>query len=189
VIAHWDEAESHRNELGHLGGVWTDLGAAAGTKTVGVKRMRIDPDKWSTPLHRQTAEEEIFFVLGGSGICLLDGSAFDVRPGDCIVHRVRELHTLRAGEDGLDVLAFGTRGQTEAGHLPRAGVSWLGGSWVEVGVGENPWEREAAAGEPELPEIGARPASVVHVDDVEGHHGGSWRLLARTAGAELSGLN
>jgi uncharacterized cupin superfamily protein len=163
---------------------------AAGTKTVGVSRIKVDPGKWSTPVHRQTAEEEIFFVVGGSGICLLRDSAFEVGPGDCVVHRVRELHTLRAGDEGLDVLAFGTRGQTEAGHLPRAGVSWLGGSWVEAGGGDHPWEREAAAGEPKVPEIGARPASVVHVDEVEGDHdGGSWRLLARTAGAELSGLN
>ena len=36
VIAHWDEAESGRAEAGHLAGEWTDLGVAAGTKTVGV---------------------------------------------------------------------------------------------------------------------------------------------------------
>ena len=190
MIAHWDEAESGRAEAGHIAGEWTDLGVAAGTKTVGVCRIKVDPGKWSTPLHRQTAEEEIFFVLGGSGICLLRDSAFAVGPGDCIVHRVRELHTLRAGDDGLDVLAFGTRGQTEAAHLPRAGVSWLGGSWVEAGGGDHPWQREAAAGEPEMPEVGARPASVVHLDDVDGDHdGGSFRPLARTAGAELTGLN
>jgi uncharacterized cupin superfamily protein len=190
VIAHWDEARSGRGEAGHIAGEWTDLGRAAGTKTVGLKRIKVDPGKWSTPLHRQTAEEEIFYVLGGSGICLLEGSAFEVRPGDCIVHRVRELHSLRAGDEGLDVLAFGTRGQTEAAHLPRAGVSWLGGSWIEAGVGATPWEREAAVGEPDVPEVGSRPDSVVHVDEVEGDHdGGSWRLLARTAGAELSGLN
>jgi len=190
VIAHWDKAESDRAEAGHIAGEWTDLGMAAGTKTVGVSRIKVDPGKWSTPLHRQTAEEEIFFVLGGSGLCLLRDSAFEVGPGDCIVHRVRELHTLRAGDEGLDVLAFGTRGQTEAAHLPRAGVSWLAGSWVEAGGGDHAWAREAAAGEPEVPEVGARPASVVHVDEVEGDHdGGSWRLLARTAGAELSGLN
>ena len=189
MIAHWDETESRHREVGHLAGEWTNLGTAAGTKTVGLSRVKIDPGKWSTPLHRHAAEEEIFFVLGGSGICLLDGAAFEVGPGDCIVHRARELHTLRAGEEGLDVLAFGTRGRTEAAHLQRAGVSWLGGWWVDAG-GDHPWQREAAAGEPEVPEVGARPASVVHVDDVEGDHdGGSWRLLARTAGAELSGLN
>ncbi len=189
MICHWDEVESGRAEAGHIAGEWTDLGGGAGTKTVGLNRIRIDSGKWSTPFHRQTAEEEIFFVLAGSGICLLDGSAFEVRPGDCIVHRVREPHTLRAGDDGLDVLAFGTRGDTEVGHLPRAGVGWIGGTWTEVGTGDHPWEREVAVGEPELPEVGARPASVVNVDEVEGTHKGQWRLLARGAGAELSGLN
>ena len=191
MIAHWDEVESRRREVGHLAGEWTNLGDAAGTKTVGLSRIKIDPGRWSTPFHRQTAEEEIFFVLGGSGICLLEGAAFDVGPGDCIVHRVRELHTLRAGEAGLDVLAFGTRGQTEAGHLPRAGVSWLGGSWVEAGGGDHPWQREAAAGEPEVPDLGARPASAVRLDDLGGDDddGGSFRPLARSAGAELTGLN
>ncbi len=191
MIAHWDDAPSGRSEAGHLGGLWTDLGDAAGTKAVGLKRLQVDPGRWSTPFHRQTAEEEIFYVLGGSGVCLLDGSAFEVGPGDCIVHRVRELHTLRAGVDGLDVLAFGTRVRTEAAHLPRAGVSWLGGSWVEAGGGEHPWEREAAAGQPELPEIGARPDTVVNVEDADGgnHADGRWKMLARRAGAELTGLN
>jgi hypothetical protein len=40
VIAHWDEAESDRAEAGHVAGAWTDLGTAAGTKMVGVSRMR-----------------------------------------------------------------------------------------------------------------------------------------------------
>jgi uncharacterized cupin superfamily protein len=191
VIAHWDEVESRRADEGHLGGVWTDLGRAAGSKTVGVNRIRVDPGKWSTPFHRQTAEEEIFYVLGGGGACLLDGAAFEVRPGDCIVHRPRELHALRAGDAGLDVLAFGTRVRTEAPHLPRAGVSWLGGSWVEAGGGEHPWAREAAAGEPELPQLGQRPETVLNLDAVDGSEseGGSWKLLARNAGADLAGLN
>ena len=190
MIAHWDDVKPRRGEAGHIAGEWTDLGRAAGTKTVGLKRIKIDPGKWSTPFHRQTAEEEVFYVLGGSGICLLERSAFEIGAGDCIVHRVRELHSLRAGDDGLDVLAYGTRVATEAAHLPRAGVSWLGGSWVEAGIGGHPWEREAAAGEPEVPEVGARPGSVVNVADVEGdHEGGSWKLMARAAGAELSGLN
>jgi uncharacterized cupin superfamily protein len=189
VISHWDEVETGRGEAGHMAGDWSDLGRAAGAKTVGLKRIRIDPGKWSTPLHRQTAEEELFFVLGGSGVCLVEDSAFEVRPGDCIVHRVREAHTLRAGDDGLDVLAFGTRGDTEVGHLPRAGVGWIGGTWTDVGTGDHPWEREAALGEPELPEVGARPQSVVNVDEVEGEAEGRWKPLARSAGAELTGLN
>ena len=191
MIAHWDEAPSGRAEAGHIAGEWSDLGRAAGTKTVGLNRIKVDPGKWSTPFHRQTAEEETFFVLAGSGVCLLSDRAFRVGPGDCIVHRVREAHALRADEDGLEVLAFGTRGRTEVGHLPRAGVGWIGGTWTDVGGGEHPWEREAAVGEPEVPEPGARPETVVNVEDVDGgaNPAGSWRLLARNAGAELTGLN
>ena len=189
MIAHWDEVESGRAEAGHIGGVWSDLGRAAGTRTVGVCRIRVDPGRWSTPFHRQTAEEEIFFVLGGAGVCLVDGAAFEVRPGDCVVHRVREPHALRAGDRGLDVLAFGTRGETEVGHLPRAGVGWIGGTWAEVGTGPHPWEREAAVGEPEVPALGARPASVVNLDELGGAGGGHAKPLARAAGADLTGLN
>jgi uncharacterized cupin superfamily protein len=188
VIAHWDDVEAGRREAGHIGGAWSGLGAAAGTKTVGVNRIRVDPGKWSTPFHRHTAAEEIFYVLGGTGICLLEGSSFEVRTGDCIVHRVREAHALRAGGEGLDVLAFGLRTQTEVGQLPRAGVGWIGGTWAAVGGGGHPWQQEAAVGEPDLPEPGPRPASVVNLDEVEGPSG-QWKRLAWAAGAELTGLN
>jgi uncharacterized cupin superfamily protein len=172
---------------------WTDLGNAAGSRDVGVTRIEIDPGKWSTPLHRQTAEEEIFFVLAGSGVSLQRRSrdvACEVRAGDCLVHRAdAESHTLRAGPHGLDVLAFGTRVRTEIGHLPRAGVAWIGRSWTDVGGGNHPWEREVEAGEPELPKLRERPPNVVNVADVAGEDGGTWKRLGREGGAQLTGLN
>jgi uncharacterized cupin superfamily protein len=189
VFAQWDEVAAVRREAAHIGGEWSDLGRAAGTKAVGLRRIRVDPGKWSTPYHRQSAEEEIFYVLAGSGVCLQDDGAFAVGVDDCIVHVRGQSHALRAGDDGLDVLAFGTRGQTEIGHLPRAGVAWIGGTWIDVGRGESPWEREVAAGEPALPGLGERPSNVVNRDDVEGEYGGLWRRLAREAGSELAGLN
>jgi uncharacterized cupin superfamily protein len=189
VIAHWDEAESGRAEVGHLAGRWTDLGEAAGTRSVGVCRIEIDPKRWSTPAHLQTAEEEIFFVLAGTGLSWQDGKTYEVRAGDCLVHRAgKEAHTLRAGPDGLDVLAFGTRVRTEIGHLPRAGVAWVYRTWTEVGGGDHPWAREAAVGEPELPAPTARPPNIVNVDEVEPDEDDE-RSLAATAGSELTGLN
>ena len=68
MIAHWDDVDKDRAEVGHLGAIWINLGVAAGTKTVGVNRIQINPRKWSTPFHRHTAEEEIFYVLSGSGL-------------------------------------------------------------------------------------------------------------------------
>lgn len=190
VLAHWDEAEGGRAELGHLGGAWTDLGTAAGSRTVGVKRVQIDPGKWSTPAHRQTAEEEICFVLGGFGLSWQDGKTYEVRDGDCIVHlAAAELHTLKAGPDGLDVLLFGERRRTEIGHLPRAGVAWIGRTWADVGAGEHPWEREVAAGEPETSKPSERPPNITREDDVESAFGGRVFSLAQAAGSKRTGLN
>jgi uncharacterized cupin superfamily protein len=189
-IVHWDDVESGRAELGHLAGTWRDLGRAAGSVGVGLKRIEIDPGKWSTPLHRQTAEEEIFYVLDGSGISLQDDEAYEVRAGDCLVHLAGgKTHTLRAGDAGLDVLAFGTRSRTEIGHLPRAGVAWLARTWTEVGGGEHPWEREVAAGEPALPTPGERPPTIVNLEDAPSEYEGRARPLAEGAGSDLTGLN
>ena len=41
MICHWDEVETGRAEAGHIAGEWTDLGTSAGTKTVGLCRIRI----------------------------------------------------------------------------------------------------------------------------------------------------
>jgi uncharacterized cupin superfamily protein len=189
-IVHWDDVESGRAELGHLAGTWRDLGRGAGSIGVGVRRIEVDPGRWSTPVHRQTAEEEIFYVLGGSGISLQDEEAYEVRAGDCLVHLAGgKTHTLRAGADGLDVLAFGTRSRTEIGHLPRAGVAWLARTWTEVGGGEYPWEREVAAGEPDLPESSERPPSIVNVEDAPSEYKGRGRYLGEGAGSRLTGLN
>jgi uncharacterized cupin superfamily protein len=195
AIAHWDEAPARHQGAGHLGGTWHDLGTAAGSAGVGVRRIEIDAGLWSTPAHVHGSAEEIFFVLGGSGLSWQDGQAYEVRRGDCLVHRREsEPHTLKAGPEGLDVLAYGHRRWDEAAHLPRAGTSWLAESWVEAGHGATPWEREIAAGPPEVPEPSARPASIVNLEDVdeeafrEADCGVRSRPLSAAAGSELSGL-
>jgi uncharacterized cupin superfamily protein len=166
-LAHWDEVESYRREAGHLAGTWFDLGSAAGTVGVGLKRIQVDPGKWSTPAHSEGAEEEIFFVLAGSGISWQDGQVYEVAAGDCLLHLPEEeAHTLCAGPEGLDVLAFGQRIPQGNTVLPRAGVAWMGMSWVDVG-GAHPWEREAAAGEPEVGALQERPRRIVALEDAE----------------------
>jgi uncharacterized cupin superfamily protein len=170
-IAHWDDVEPHRRDVGHLAGDWYDLGRAAGTVSVGLKRIVVDPGKWTTPAHREGAEEEIFFVLGGSGLSWQDGEVYEVGEGDCLVHLPEEeVHTLRAGADGLDVLAYGQRIPQGNTVLPRAGVAWMGRSWAEVG-GPHPWEQEAAAGEPDVEDVSPRPSRIANLSQ-----GLSWEL-------------
>ena len=194
-IAHWDEVEPSHRVAGHIGGSWRDLGTAAGSVGVGVQRIQLEPGRWSTPAHVHGSAEEIFFVLDGSGLSWQDGRAYEIGPRDCLVHRREaEPHTLRAGAEGLDVLAYGHRCWDEATHLPRAGVSWLGASWVDAG-GDHPWAREVAAGPPDVPDPSDRPPSIVNVADVEperldreGFRGAAHKIGAQ-AGTERSGLH
>ena len=66
------------------------------------------------------------------------------------------------------MLAFGQRHYARNTLLPRAGVSWLGPTWVLQGAPEDhPWRREAAAGPPAVGELAERPPHVVNVQDVE----------------------
>ena len=188
-VVHWDDVEPVRREAGHCAGDWRLLGAAAGAVGVVVNRVRVDPGRWSTPAHIEATEEEIFFILEGDGLSWQDGEVYEIGPGDCIVHRVREeAHTLRAGSEGLDYLVFGGRQRGGGSHLPRAGVSWLWPTWVAAGGGEPPWRREAAAGEPEVGEPAERPANIVNLDTLEPDAEGD-RVLAATAGATQSGMH
>lgn len=200
MISHWDEAPGRRKERGHLAGTWFDL-VGQSLRTVGARRIRIDAGRWSTPLHLEGADEEIFFLLAGSGVSVqregAETRACAVGAGDCLVHRALEnAHTLQAGEDGLDVLAFGER--SLAGGitwLPRAGVAWLGPTWGRVGGDDDhPWAREAEAGPPAVGELSPRPGNVVNVADVEPvtREGATVarrvRDLARAAGSSHTGL-
>ena len=184
-VAHWDDVEGRRREAGHIAGAWFDLGRAAGTVGAGLKRIQVDPGKWSTPAHVEGAEEELFFVLAGSGVSWQDdgrgGVAYEVGEGDCLVHLAEvEAHTLCAGPDGLDVLAFGQRLPHGNTVLPRARVAWM---------------REAAAGEPEVGELMERPQTIVNLRDVETverEHGSSRFLeedLGRKAGSLRTGVS
>jgi uncharacterized cupin superfamily protein len=191
-LAHWDEVEPVRRESGHLAGAWRDLGGAAGTWSCGLQRIQIDPNKWATPAHAELVEEEIFYVLGGSGIAWMDGEVYEVGPGDCMVYlAAEEAHTHKAGPDGLDVLAYGMRAYHAGTLLPRAGMVRLDPAWVDASPdARHPWEREAAAGEPEVGGISERPRNIVNIADIEplAVRAGLDSDLGRSAGSERTGL-
>ena len=199
MISHWDDVDAVHRESGHISGHWQSLTGQA-SEWVGVKRIRVDPGKWSTPLHLEGSEEEIFYVLDGWGVSVQwDGSsedAYAVGVGDCLVHLALEhAHTLQAGPDGLEVLAFGQRHYAANTLLPRAGVSWLGPTWVLEGApDDHPWKREAAVGPPNVGDLSERPARIVNAADVEPETregatvARTVRDLGRAAKSERTGL-
>lgn len=202
MITNWSEIEGSHRERGHLSATWQNL-TGANSVTAGVQRISVDPGKWATPLHLEGSEEEIFYVLAGSGISLQwDGKreeAFAIGPGDCLAHPACEFaHTICAGEQGLVVLAFGQRHYPANTLLPRAGVSWLGPTWVLQGAPEDhPWAREAAVGPPTWEELSERPRRIVNVKDVPARQRGTGsgtvasavRSLGDAAGSERVGLS
>jgi uncharacterized cupin superfamily protein len=173
VITYWDELPWVRREKGHIAADWQSL-TGERSLWLGVQRLRIDAGKWATPLHLEASEEEIFFVLSGTGVSVQtdesgEEQAFAVGAGDCLVHLALEhAHTIGAGPDGLEVLAFGERHYAANTRLPRAGVSWLGQTWVRDGApDDHPWAREAAVGPPVVGELSERPSRIVNAEDVQ----------------------
>jgi uncharacterized cupin superfamily protein len=166
-LAHWDDVERHHVAKGEMDATWQPLGDAAGTKEVGVNLVRVAPGRLPTPPHSHGASEEVFFVLGGSGLAWQNGQVHEVRPGDCVIHRPRKFeHTFVAGPDGLEYLAFGTRHPTELGWLPRASAVRFGRTWVE-GRADDPWDLEAESPPLEYGERADRPPNILNIDEVE----------------------
>jgi uncharacterized cupin superfamily protein len=187
-IAHWDEVEKVRRDRGQMAGMWSGLGSAAGTFRCGVNRIELAPGEMPTPAHVHGEAEEIFYVLGGSGLTWLDEKAYEIRAGDCIVYKnSHEAHTIRGGDEGLDVLAFGAREYPPMGELPRGGTTWSLTGFIEIQQG-HPWDREPVLEWPE-PEA-ERPPMIVNVEDVEPDLRGGRRRrdLARAAGSRWTGL-
>src|SRR3712207_2658222 len=106
-VTHWDDAPTHRWEGEHLRGEYEDLGTLAGSVEVGLGRWRPRPGNQSTPAHAEGGEEEIHYVLSGSGWSWQGGTTYEIRAGDALHHAIDgEPHTVVAGDDGIDLLAF-----------------------------------------------------------------------------------
>jgi uncharacterized cupin superfamily protein len=166
-LAHWDDVEGHHRAKGEMDATWQRLGREAGTKTVGLNRVRIAPGKLPTPPHSHGASEELYYILGGSGLAWQDDEVHEIRPGDCVIHRADEHeHTLIAGADGLDVLVYGTNYPPEFGWLPRSNAIRIGWPWTE-GRTDDPWDIEAEQPPLAYGDPAPRPRNIVNVDDAE----------------------
>jgi uncharacterized cupin superfamily protein len=145
-------------------------------------------------VHQHGSEEEIFFVLAGSGLAWLDGAVHEVGIGDTIVYLASgPEHTVIAGPDGLSVLAYGENHPPPFTRLPRAGMIRHRDQVFEASP-DSPLEREAAAGPLEPPAPTPRPPCIVALEDVEleeetaGDVSVRERDMARAAGSVRSGL-
>ena len=193
MIRHFDDEPWVALEHGDLRCERQRLCSTTGAPRAALSRYRIAPGCRPMPLHVHADEEEIFFVLAGSGRSWQDGATHEIAAGDMLVHRAQaEAHTLVAGPDEpLEVLAFSSGSATGLTTLPRAGVTWTGARWLPPGA-PHPFEAEPPA--PELPALAPRPPTIVALADVEageqavGPVHRTRRNLGDAAGSVLSGL-
>ncbi|MDX6704142.1 MAG: hypothetical protein QOF26_4368 [Baekduia sp.] len=193
-LTHWDQVAAEEVAVGELRGRWRDLGSAAGSFRAGVSLAEIAPGARSTPVHVHADEEELFYVLAGSGLSWQDGATYAIAAGDCLLHRVHEqAHTLIAGDGGLTVLAFGPRSEANITWLGHAGVMRVGPRWLPPELA--PYDAEAAAGALALPDPSAdRPPTILGIDEIPPteHHRGKVhqkiRPIGTALGAETTGM-
>ena len=99
-----------------------NLGQAAGSVTTGIQHVEVFPGKYSAPAHCHSLEEEIFVVLGGEGVLILGDEETPVRPGHVISRPpgTGVAHVFRAGDAGLEYLAYGMRRPGDVCYYPRS---------------------------------------------------------------------
>jgi uncharacterized cupin superfamily protein len=192
MIGHWDDEPWVTIDRGDLRCERQRLCFTTGAPRAALSRYRIDPGRRPMPQHVHADEEEIFFVLAGSGLSWQDDAVHEIGAGDVLVHRAcAEAHTLVAGPaEPLEVLAFSSGSPTHLTTLPRAGVTWVGARWLPADA-PHPHLAEPPAGE--LPPLAPRPPTIVALADVEATTQAVGRVhrvrrdLGRAAGSLLSG--
>jgi mannose-6-phosphate isomerase-like protein (cupin superfamily) len=73
----------------------------------GVSHQRLKPGKRQQFGHRHSEAEEIYVVLSGSGRVKLDDEIVEISKLDAIRVSPDVTRAFEAGEDGLEILAFG----------------------------------------------------------------------------------
>lgn len=167
-IVQVEDVELLRREAADISVGYRRIAAAAGAQGIGATWYEIPPSARMMPVHVHSDEEEIFYVLAGSGLSWQGGRTYAVGTGDCLVHVIQGApHTMVAGPDGMTVVAFAEGSTSNITYLPRPQAFWLGTRWLPAD-GPNPFKLEAALGPLELPAAvePARLPSIAHLDEV-----------------------
>jgi uncharacterized cupin superfamily protein len=135
-IVSMHEVPEEEWQEGRFGGRDQDLGRAAGSVRVGLRREVINPGKQSGPRHAHMSEEEIFVVLGGRGTLLRGEERVAVGPGDVVAFPAGTgvaYAFVADPEEELEFLSIGERKETEVIVYPDSGKLLVAGIVDEEG--------------------------------------------------------
>lgn len=86
---------------------WVMTRNAVGSTQVGVSRFTFGPGSRMPFGHRHRVQEEVYLVVGGSGVFKLDEQRIDVVVGDVLRVGPETTRAYEAGPDGLDIICVG----------------------------------------------------------------------------------
>jgi len=111
---------------------WRRLGSAAGAVRSGLNHITLAPGSLGAPAHCHSAEEEIFVVLEGDGVCTIGDQEHPVRRGHVVSRPAGTgiAHSFKAGPAGLTYLAYGTREPNDITYYPRSNKIFFRGVGV-----------------------------------------------------------
>jgi uncharacterized cupin superfamily protein len=123
-----------------FGGRARRAGHAAGATATGLNHVVLPPAGQGAPAHCHSLEEELFVVLAGDGVLELWGREdagpedHQLRAGDVIARPAGTgvAHALRAGDEGLTYLAYGTREPGDMCFYPQTGRVSLRGLGIAL---------------------------------------------------------
>jgi uncharacterized cupin superfamily protein len=123
-------ATERRRDAGDM--VVRDAGRALGSVFTGLRHLVVAPGAESYPPHCHSAEEELFVVLAGAGVVQLGDDEHPIRAGSIVSRPAGTgvAHHFAAGDEGLTLLAYGTRDTRDIAYYPRSGEVFLRGIGV-----------------------------------------------------------
>jgi mannose-6-phosphate isomerase-like protein (cupin superfamily) len=87
------------------------------TEQTGFSYHRFKPGKRQGFAHRHDDAEEVYYVVAGSGRMKLDDDIVELHECDAVRVAPGVIRAFEAGEDGLEVLAFGPRRTDDRGEI------------------------------------------------------------------------
>lgn len=94
--------------IGEHGSVRFPL-AALGAQRTGLSLQSLRPGKRQPFVHHHDEAEEVYVVLSGSGRVKLDDVVVELAALDAVRVAPEVVRAFEAGDDGLEILVFGTR--------------------------------------------------------------------------------
>jgi quercetin dioxygenase-like cupin family protein len=82
---------------------------ALGAEGIGLAYYRTNPGRRLGFGHRHAQAEETYLILSGSGRFKVEDEIFDVGPRDVVYVSPEAMREWEAGDDGLEMVAFGGR--------------------------------------------------------------------------------